>query len=63
MQPTSPALEPSPEKGHTTFVEAALQHGPREAIDLHDEQSPPSGGGCRAQSHTSNHSVEPALEK
>jgi hypothetical protein len=41
MQPTSPALEPSPEKGHTTFVEA----------------------GCRAQSHTSNHSVEPALEK
>jgi hypothetical protein len=63
VQPASTALEQSPEKGHATFVQAALQHGAREAIDLHDEQPPPAGGGRAAQAHTSNHSVEPALEK
>ena len=62
MQPASAALEQPPQERHAALVEASLQYRPGEPVDLHDEQSAPAGHGGAAQSQTTNHAVEPALE-
>jgi hypothetical protein len=62
MQPVFAAREQPRQERHVALGQPPLEHGPGEAVDLHDEEPAPTRLGRAPQPETTDEPVEPTLE-